>query len=295
MRITVKTCILFGFMILAGCTLHAKVPKDIEQPNAVYTYAAQTIVAKSTSEAPDNLIVRETPSNPQPAEETHIAVVETVTKITESTQVNTQTLTTEATIAYTPTNTPLASPTPIVIWEDDFSNNTLWWTEDGNKYGFKYQEGGYVIYNNLLNAAIWSLGYLGLEDVWIEVDVARLDGPDDGYSGVFCRHANDGEDYYALVIADNGFYGILKMEDNEKDFIEFGIDENDIIYQGLGKTNRVRGICHGESLILYVNGKKLLEVTDDKHTTGGVGVIAGNQLSGIGVEILFDNFLVIEP
>jgi hypothetical protein len=193
------------------------------------------------------------------------------------------------------TDSPLATPTPIIIWEDDFSNTSLWWSDDSDDFGFRYQDDGYLIYNNLLNAAIWSLGYLGLDDVGLEVDITRLKGPEDGYSGVFCRHNNDGDDYYALVIADNGFYGILKMENGEKEFIEYGIDENGIIIQGEGETNRVKGLCLGESIVLFANGEELLEVTDNTHISGGVGVIAGNQLTGIGLEILFDNFVIVEP
>ena len=99
---------------------------------------------------------------------------------------------------------------------------------------------------------------------------------------------------------DRDFLDIIHIKPNEeengeKEFVEYGIDENGIINQGQGETNRVEGLCLGESLVLSANGKELLEVTDNTHVSGGVGVIAGNQLSGIGLEILFDNFVIVEP
>jgi hypothetical protein len=285
---------LFG-IVLAGCTLSAREPESTDQQNAVYTYAAQTIVAKQTLDAMDNLVAEESITIALTSQDTEIIKGEGETSTPNPSLNETQTPTIESSITPTLTETPIASPTPNIIWQDEFSNLDLWWTDDGDDYGFRYQDDGYLIYNNLLNAAIWSLGYLGLDDVGLEVDAIRLNGPEDSYYGVFCRHTNDGQNYYALVIADNGFFGILKMVDNEKEFIDSGIDASEIIHRGLGEKNRIRGICLGETMTLYTNGEKLLEVTDETHTNGGVGIIAGNQLSGIGAEILFDNFVVFEP
>ena len=194
------------------------------------------------------------------------------------------------------TLTLTASPTVIVetdpIWEDDFSNHTRWYLADGDDFGFRYQDDGYKIYNNLLNASIWSLGYIGLNDIRIEIDAARVEGPDDGYFGVFCRHSDDGQNYYGLVIGDNGFYGIFKMAEGELDFIESGYDEDERIKLGEGETNHIEGACFGNKLSLFVNDQFLLEVTDDIHIAGGAGILAANKVSGTGIEVLFDNFAV---
>jgi hypothetical protein len=93
----------------------------------------------------------------------------------------------------------------------------------------------------------------------------------------------------------SGFYGILKMENGDKEFLETGLDENDIIKKGEGETNRIQGVCKGDQLILYVNRQKILEVVDDSLTEGIVGLVAGNGLKGVGIDVIFDNFALLWP
>jgi hypothetical protein len=199
----------------------------------------------------------------------------------------------------TPTLTATASQTstPILdaILEDDFSNTSLWYVAQDDNYGFEYQDGGYRIYNQILNGTIWSIRGFEYQDIRLEADAVRLDGPEDGYFGVVCRLANDGEDYYALVIGDNGFYGILRMLGGESEFLETGIDEEGIIHRGQGKMNRVSGVCTGSQLEVFANGQRLLSLVDNSLSSGDVGLVVGNRLSGSGIDVLFDNFALVKP
>ena len=79
------------------------------------------------------------------------------------------------------------------------------------------------------------------------------------------------------------------------EFLDTGSDENDVIQKGVGEMNRVRGVCLGEKLVLYANDQKLLEVVDDSLTEGDVGLVAGNRLSDVGMDVTFDNFTLIWP
>jgi len=287
--------VLILMVLVEGCTLPANEHIIEIPPEAVYTYAAQTIVAKYTQDASGVQVTQNEVGNTSTPTVNDLNQAENPINDEKPTHTIEITDTVVPSPTFTQTKTPVLTSTPETIWEDDFSNTFQWWVEDGEKFGAKYKDNGYIIYNNLLNAAIWSLGYLGLEDSRIEVEATRIDGPEDGYFGVFCRHANEGKDYYGLVIGDNGFYGIFIKENDEKEFLETGFDENEIIKHGKDQINLVRGECSGAQLILYANGEKLLEVTDETHTKGGAGLIVGNQLSGVGIEVLFHNFVIMLP
>ena len=59
-------------------------------------------------------------------------------------------------------------------------------------------------------------------------------------------------------------------------------------------VNHLRADCVGDRLTLYVNGEKLAEATDATLTHGDVGLLAG-AFSQPGVDIIFDNFVAIQP
>ena len=58
--------------------------------------------------------------------------------------------------------------------------------------------------------------------------------------------------------------------------------------------NEIQAVCKGNHLILIVNDVRLLQVEDHYLDTGDVGLIVGN-FSEPGVDILFDNFIVVKP
>ncbi len=65
------------------------------------------------------------------------------------------------------------------------------------------------------------------------------------------------------------------------------------INQGTG-TNVIQADCEGENLTLSVNGTVLADVTDNRFSSGDVGLIAGT-FDEPGTDILFDNFFVRQP
>jgi hypothetical protein len=274
--------------LLAACNLPLQsTPVEEQSPEAIYTAAAETIsarLAQTELAAPITL-----PS------ETSILPVEQPSNTTAPSNTPEPTNTPESTLTPTPSETPTPTENPEAIFTDDFSDTSGWYKYQEDDYGFLYADDGYHIYNNVLGAAYWSILAREYTRVGLEVDGTRLAGPDDGYYGVVCRFADDGDNYYALVISDNGFYGIAMMEDGEFDFLDTGTDEAGIIHRGMESTNRVRGDCAGNRLVLYANGQQLLETWDDTFSTGDIGLIAGNRLSGDGVDVLFDNFAILQP
>ena len=281
--------ILLSFMTLVSLSLGACTSNETNTPTidigAEYTSAAQTVIAEMT-----RLASSDTPTSPA-----NFATEEPPKQETPPTETATQTIkpTQEPTI--TETTIPIEGVPPLpnfnTIIDDDFSSGTGWYTSEEEDYGFRFTEFGYLIYVNILKATIWSIRDITLNDMRVEITAEQIDGPQDGYYGLTCRHIDD-NNYYALVISNNGQYGIAKMEQGEIEFIQEGTAPSSVINpEG---NNHVIGDCIGENLILYTNDIKLTEVQDGTFESGVFGIVTGTRLHE-GVEVIFFRILVNAP
>jgi hypothetical protein len=281
-----KWVAILALASLTACNLPAA--SNVKPPSneLLYTQAAQTIVAQLTSQAGP---VQTGISTPIPSDTTiaQVTIDATIPNTIQPTSTSTPTTTSQPTSTQTPT------PTPVLIFQDDFSKDRNWFLEKNKDFGFEYADGGYRVYVNLLNAPVWSVRGKDLADVTLEVDATRTGGASNGYYGLVCRHQDD-NNYYALVIGSDGSYGFMKMKDGEHDFVKEGKDQANVILRD-GETNHIRADCIGNTLTLYANGQKLLEVQDDDIASGDVGLLAGTRMTKGGVEVLFDNFAIYQP
>ncbi len=269
--------ILLVLLLLVGCNLPVSSGSATEtvSPNAVSTAAAETVEAQLSP----------TEITPQ--------VEEPGPTLTPSTLVTTSTV--EPIPTATPTEVPTSTEIPEIIYFDDFSDGSSWYVHEDDRYGFRYAADGYHIYNNIANGLIWSIREQNYMHIALEVSGTRLSGPADSYFGVVCNFSNEGDNYYALVIGDDGFYGLGLMEESEFEFLESGTDGTDIIKHGQGETNRIRGVCNGGHFLIYANGELLLDAWDDSLEEGIVGIVVGNKHSGDGTEFRFNDFAVTWP
>ena len=58
--------------------------------------------------------------------------------------------------------------------------------------------------------------------------------------------------------------------------------------------NHLRADCNGNTLTLYANGFQFAQVQDPNLKHGDVGLLAGT-FSHPGVDVIFDNFVVMKP
>jgi hypothetical protein len=65
------------------------------------------------------------------------------------------------------------------------------------------------------------------------------------------------------------------------------------INQGLA-VNHLRADCVGDTLTFYVNGFQVAQAQDATLPSGDVGILAGS-FDTTGVDIVFDNFVVLQP
>jgi hypothetical protein len=179
------------------------------------------------------------------------------------------------------------------VFEDDFSFGIGWEVQREDNWSLTFGDGGYRIFVDFPSDAIWSVKSESYTDVRIEADVTRQEGPSDGYYGVVCRHES-GSNYYGLVISPNGTYGILQKRNGTIQFLQENTVPSPAIQTGFGATNRVRGDCVGDTLTLYANGQRLLEVQNSDFPSGSAGMLAGTRRQ-TGLRVLFDNLAILTP
>lgn len=181
-----------------------------------------------------------------------------------------------------------------VLFKDDFSRDTGGWTTHEDSLSFSgYAGDGFRLWANVPNYQIWSLPGLNFKDTFISTRARKVGGPDNNLFGLICRY-QDPSNYYALVIGSDGYYGIYKVWEGKQTLIgQVHMDFHEAINRGEAENN-IQALCKADQLVLLVNGTKLIQVQDDSLSFGDVGLIAGN-FSSKGVDILFEDFIVVKP
>jgi len=191
-----------------------------------------------------------------------------------------------------------STPTPVsqsgeTLFYDDFTNPSTGWDRFTSAEGtMDYDGSGYRFLVNALQANFWSTPGKSFRDVRMEVDVAKLSGPDENRIGLLCRFVDD--NYYFFMVSSDGYYTIGKYIGGNA--IQLGQSEmqyDESIHTGLA-VNHLRADCKGSTLILFVNGTPVAKAEDADLTEGDVGLLAGT-FAQPGVDVIFDNFVVLQP
>lgn len=192
-----------------------------------------------------------------------------------------------------PTQQPQALPSGSVLFQDDFASATTGWDRMLVPEGvMDYDGGGYRIMVNALQTNFWSTPNKNFTDVRMEVDTGKLAGPDENRIGLLCRF--NGKDYYFFIMTSDGFYGIGLFKDSQATLLgQSEMLSSSNINKGLA-INHLRGDCVGNTLTFYINGFQVAQAQDSSLTSGDVGLIAGTFATP-GVDIVFDNFVVLQP
>jgi len=191
---------------------------------------------------------------------------------------------------------PGVGPGSAFLLQDEFSDPASGWPARGYEGNvMEYASGGYRMYVSTADRDIIADHQSTFPaDVWIEVDISKIGGPDKNSFGVICR-MEDLQNFYLFEITSDGLGAIGKFENDQKvtlsgEFFE-PIHE---VNQG-NATNRIRAECEGSSLRLAVNGSPTLEVVDTTFAAAGrIGFIAG-AADTAGTEVLYDNLVVLQP
>ena len=194
--------------------------------------------------------------------------------------------------APSPTQTAPPAPSGTVLFQDEFEQNTTGWDRVTNDVGIMdYDSGGYRMLIRQPSFNFWSTPEVDFRDVRLEVDVTKLNGPDENRAGLMCRYQNG--NYYFFVISNDGYYAIGKFIDGTSILLGQSAMQASPGIQ-TGAVNHLRADCIGDSLILYVNFNLIAGAQDGDLQTGDIGMIAGS-FSEPGVDVLFDHFVAVQP
>ena len=129
------------------------------------------------------------------------------------------------------------------------------------------------------------------EDVVAEADVALQHGGDAFYAGLACRldAGNSGRGYYFLISGD-GYFTIRWSNGRSLDDI-VGARFSDAIKRGDG-VNRMRAVCIGDYLALWINDVFVAEARDKRANAGAVGLAAALNRDGAALDTAIDNLKV---
>jgi len=187
---------------------------------------------------------------------------------------------------------PTAAPGS-VLFQDDFSSiSTGWERMLVNEGVMDYDGGGYRILVNTLQTNFWSTPHKNFTDVRVEVDTGKLAGPDENRIGLVCRF--NGRDYYFFIITSDGYYGAGVFFNGQAILLGHPeLQSSANINKGVA-VNHLRADCISNTLTFYVNGFQLVQIQDTTLTEGDIGVLAGT-FGTPGVDIIFDNFVVLKP
>jgi hypothetical protein len=179
-----------------------------------------------------------------------------------------------------------------ILYQEQFEDNTSGWARIANDNGIMdYDGGGYRILVRQPKLNVWSTSEQNFGDVRVEADVIRLNGPDENRMGLICRYR--GGDYYFFMISDDGYYVIGKFIGRLTLLLgQSEMQTSDAIQTGT--MNHLRADCIGDKLTFYINFTEVASATDSDFPSGDVGVVAG-AFSEPGVDVLFDNFVVLQP
>lgn len=190
---------------------------------------------------------------------------------------------------------PDVSDWPLVR-EDDFDDPHSGFAEKSYAHGrWFYQDGRYGIEVTRENWAMWT-AQGNYSDFVMEVDVTSQQ--EVGRAGVIFRVGGGGYQFYNWRISTDGQYILEKSVGQEAEQSDWETilpwQKSPHIRTGLA-TNRLRVICVGSEIWLYVNGYYLDTVRDKSFTTGGMGMIAENFAGGRHILFHFDNLRVYAP
>jgi hypothetical protein len=181
-----------------------------------------------------------------------------------------------------------------ILYQDDFSRPSNGWARTSAQVGaMDYYSGVYRILVSLPDYDLWSVAGASFRDVRVEVDAGRFGGPEENRFGLVCRYRN-AQDFYFFIISSDGYYAIGKVNGGVRFLLgQSAMSYNAAIVTGVA-PNHLRFDCIGSALTGYVNGQMIAIAQDGDFSEGDVGLLAG-AFNVPGVDIVFDNFIVIKP
>lgn len=173
-----------------------------------------------------------------------------------------------------PAPSPPPAPSPQnLIYEDDFSSTKSGWAEtSGVASETYYAEGEYHLLVKTFDWSDWEWNTRAgrFTDFVLEIDARLVNGQKNVHYGLVFR-LEDNNDFYRFLVGGDGFYRVGTKTAGMWTTLAKGT--RSAVIKGGSDTNRLKVVCAGPQIKVYVNGHHLTTVTDDSYTEGYVGMI----------------------
>jgi len=159
-------------------------------------------------------------------------------------------------------NTPAPNQPGEPLFADDFSNPAGGWERFSSAEGtMDYDGSGYRFLVNGLQTNFWSTPGKSFGDVRVEVDVAKVGGPDENRIGLLCRFTEG--NYYFFMVSSDGYYTIGKYISAKVTQLGQGqMQFSNAVHTGLA-VNHLRVDCVGSVITFTINGNLVAQAQDD--------------------------------
>lgn len=174
-----------------------------------------------------------------------------------------------------------------VLLVDDFSQGFDWEARAADGVEIGAANGAYRIRSNTTQYVRGFNGHMH-DDVVIEVDALHLTANNNNAFGIMCRATRG--DYssagYYFLIGSDGTYSIRLGRGGDVVAL-VSWQRSSAIHRGAA-SNRLRVICVGDYLALYVNDQFVADVRDRTYRSGVAGFVAATA-ANTTLEVAFDN------
>ena len=180
-----------------------------------------------------------------------------------------------------------------IIFEDDFSDPSSGWYEGSwNRGEWSYKNGGYrILAREDEQFGMYGIGNANigqLDDFVLEVDGKSLSSAKGSAYGVYFRQEDSDNYYYFEISSGDGRYAVGKLSDGDWSILkDWGYSSH---IQTHTSTNRLKVVCQGVQISLYINGHHLDTVTDVSFPKGDIGLAVWPE-----ADVLFDNLKIYAP
>jgi hypothetical protein len=177
------------------------------------------------------------------------------------------------------------------LLREQFDQAYAWRPRLAEAYGIDFRvEGGAYRARSAQTGFVSGLNADLHTDVVIEVETTQLSDERNNAYGVLCRASpnNDGDGYYFLISGDG--YASIRRGVTER--VEGLVDwaQTGSVNQDRG-VNRIRAVCVGDYLALYVNDQFVAETRDRRYSEGYAGLTAAVAEGGT-VDVAFDDLTI---
>lgn len=196
----------------------------------------------------------------------------------------------------TPPPTTQVTYTGKVLLEDDFSvNKDAWGTLTDSKSSVEYKGEALQMLVSQKNYVVWTTpNDEDYQNVHMEVTVFNTKNDPTTAFGFICAQQSEDWSFYYFAITPAGQYAIIRATTGESDVFltKTGKWESSDLIKHKASSYRIGADCGNGKLTLYVDGHKIVSVSDKTYTKGRVGLFVWSGEEASSANIRFDDFLL---